>query len=49
MRLPKNFYNLNLIVISYKIIPKNLKIGEIFIKRDWKKYNKQRKARRDNN
>jgi hypothetical protein len=30
-----------LIVISYKIIPKNLKIGEIFMKRDWKEYNKQ--------
>jgi hypothetical protein len=27
MRLSKNFYNL--IVVSYKIIPKNLKIGEI--------------------
>jgi len=38
-RLSKNFYNL--IVISYKIIPKNLKIGEIFMKRDWKEYNKQ--------
>jgi hypothetical protein len=39
MRLSKNFYNL--IVISYKIIPKNLKIGEVFMKRDWKEYNKQ--------
>ena len=38
-RLSKNFYNL--IIISYKIIPKNLKIGEIFMKRDWKEYNKQ--------
>jgi hypothetical protein len=37
--LSKNFYNL--IVISYKIIPKNLKIGEVFMKRDWKEYNKQ--------
>jgi len=32
-RLSKNFYNL--IVISYKIIPKNLKVGEIFMKKDW--------------
>jgi hypothetical protein len=39
MRLSKNFYNL--IIISYKIIPKNLKIGEIFMKREWKEYNKQ--------
>jgi hypothetical protein len=29
MRLSKNFHNL--IAISHKIIPKNLKIGEIFL------------------
>jgi hypothetical protein len=31
MRLSKNFYNL--IIISYRIIPKNLKIGEVFMER----------------
>jgi len=30
-----------LLQFTYKIIPKNLKIGEIFMKRDWKEYNKQ--------
>jgi len=33
--------------VSYKIISKNLKISEFFMKRDWKKYNKQLVKRKE--